>query len=405
MKQKVVVIGHGYTSRLGVIRSLAALDCEIEVVIMTPYDRFNRFTHMNGGRQIDCHSKYVSRYYYALLEPEDDLIRLLLEKVKVPGQKVILVPDSDFSADLIDRNQERLKAWFLFPHIHHTPGQIGWWMDKSRQKELAVQVGLQVAAGQIVTVKDRQYDFPSGVVYPCFTKPLATINGGKQFLKKCADEQELRKVLDAIARRFRTDVLIEEFKEIGQEYAVVGVSDGQEVVIPGVIEFKVNSRSHFGIAREGMILPVDGFEDLLAKFREFVRRIGFVGMFDIDFYRSGGSLFFSELNLRFGGSGYAYTAMGANLPALYVKALLGGDIGAEPCAVTSAASYVNERMCLEDYLHGYLGRKEVKSILRRADISFVRDKQDPGPYRKMVREFPVLWFRKYRLQWKKKIRS
>lgn len=405
MKQKVVVIGHGYTSRLGVIRSLAALDCEIEVVIMTPYDRFNRFTHMNGGRQIDCHSKYVSRYYYALLEPEDDLIRLLLEKVKVPGQKVILVPDSDFSAELIDRYQDKLKEWFLFPHIHHTPGQIGWWMDKSRQKDLAAQIGMRVASGLIVTVADHRYDFPSGVAYPCFTKPLATINGGKQFLKKCADEQELRKVLDAIARRFTTDVLVEEFKDIEQEYAVVGVSDGKTVVIPGVIEFKVNSQSHFGIAREGLIRPVDGFENLLDQFKEFVRRIGFSGMFDIDFYKSDGELYFSELNLRFGGSGYAYTAMGANLPALWVKSLMGEDISAESCAVTSTASYVNERMCLEDYLHGYLGRKEAKAIIRKADISFVRDRNDLGPYRKMRREFPVLWFRKHRLQWKKKKRG
>ena len=58
-RQKVVIIGHGYTSRLGIIRSLASSGCEIIVVSMVFHGRMGRFLRFEGGKPIDCCSKYV----------------------------------------------------------------------------------------------------------------------------------------------------------------------------------------------------------------------------------------------------------------------------------------------------------------------------------------------------------
>ena len=57
MRQKVVIIGHGYTSRLGLIRSLADLDCEITVIAMVFNGWFGRLIRFEGGKPIDCRSK------------------------------------------------------------------------------------------------------------------------------------------------------------------------------------------------------------------------------------------------------------------------------------------------------------------------------------------------------------
>ena len=384
MKQHVVIIGHGFTSRLALIRSLAELGCEITVVVTVLHGRLGRLVHFEGGRPVDCCSKYVSRYLYCAGQDEEALIGLLLSKCVRSGQKTILVPDSDFSAAAVDRHQERLREQFLFPHIGHKPGAVKHWMDKTVQKALAAEVGLPVVGGCTVPVRGGAYAMPAAVRYPCFTKPLATISGGKGFLRRCDDEAALRRVLDGVAQLFPdTDVLIEDYKPIDTEYAVVGFSDGEQVVIPGVIEFVENCRSHFGIAREGKIRPVAGFEDLLARFAEFVRRIGFCGLFDIDFWESGGVVYFDEMNFRFGGSGYAYTAMGANLPARFVHAMLSQP--AETPDVTGTATFVNERMAVEDWNFLYLSEARLREIIRRADIRFVYDERDPAPGRALER--------------------
>ena len=384
MKQHVVIIGHGFTSRLALIRSLAELGCEITVVVTVLHGRLGRLVHFEGGKPVDCCSRYISRFLYCSGQKEDELIELILSKCVRSGQKTILVPDSDFSAAAVDRHQERLQEHFLFPHIGHKPGAVKHWMDKTVQKALAAEVGLPVAGGCTVPVRGGAYEMPAAVRYPCFTKPLATISGGKGFLRRCDDEAALRRVLDGVAQLFPdTDVLIEDYKPIDTEYAVVGFSDGEQVVIPGVIEFVENCRSHFGIAREGKIRPVAGFEALLAQFAEFVRRIGFCGLFDIDFWESGGVVYFDEMNFRFGGSGYAYTAMGANLPARFVHAMLGQP--AVTPDVQGTATFVNERMVVEDWNFLYLSEAQLREIIRRADIRFVYDERDPAPGRALER--------------------
>lgn len=372
-KQKVVIIGHGYTSRLAVIRSVAQIGCEVTVIVMTSYKRDGRT--LNTKKPIDCYSKYVSHVHYCYAKDEEGLMQLLLTKCSDPQQKVVIIPDSDFSAAAIDRNQERLKEHFLFPHIHHTPGAVIEWMDKVRQKQLAREIGLNVASSCVIDIKERKYVIPSEVSYPCFTKPLATVNGGgKRIFRRCNNEAELRNALDLAASIADMQVLVEDFKKIDTEYAVVGFSDGKEVVIPGIIQIlEMAHDGHFGVACQGKVMPVNSFEDIIEQFKLFVRKIGFMGVFDVDFFQSDGKMYFGELNLRFGGSGYAITKMGVNLPGMLVKSLYQEDISDMNKVVTSSAVYVNERMCIDDWLSGYISHAEYNNFVESA--SFSNDKK------------------------------
>lgn len=383
MKQKVVVIGHGYTSRLGIIRSLAELDCEITVIAMVFHNWIGRFIRFDWGKPIDCYSKYVNQMFYCYARDGEGLINLLLLKCTDPEQKVIIIPDSDYSAMVIDNNQNRLKDYFLFPNIFHTPGLVEHWMDKSVQKDLAKSVGMNVASAKEVRIMNSKYEMPK-VTFPCFTKPLATINGGKQFLKKCNDELELKRVLDSVASvEPDIDILIEDYKAIAKEYAVLGFSDGKEVVIPGIIEFIANSKSHFGIAREGKVIPVTGFEVIIDHFKSLVLHVGLCGLFDIDFYECDGDLYFGELNLRFGGSGYSITKMGVNLPVMLVKSLLGESLEGMNKMISGTAHYSNERMCIDDWSYGYISKEECLHMILSADIHFILDEEDLAPQKKL----------------------
>lgn len=393
MNQKVVVIGHGYTSRLGVIRALGREGYEVTVIVMTGYNRDGKT--LNTKKPIDCYSKYVSRILYCPSDREK-LIQLLLTGCVDPQQKVVVIPDSDFSTAAVDLNAERLSDHFLFPHINHRPGEIVAWMDKFRQKDLAASVGLKVAKGWRIDVTEGKYSIPHDIVYPCFPKPLATLQGGKRGLKRCDNEDELREVVAVLSKANPTiSILVEEFKKIDVEQALLGFSDGREVIIPGIIKTRLLAHGgHFGVAIQGEILPVTGYEELIEKFKSMVLKTRFVGIFDIDFYQSEKKFYFCEINFRYGGSGYAYTAMGVNFPAMLVKTLLGEGISEMKRTIDHKAVFVNERMCIDDWYSGYIYTKYYKRTLNDSDIKFVYDKEDKSPQYQLEKLFRIRYFKR-----------
>ena len=377
MQQRVVVIGHGYTSRLGVIRSVAQAGCYVIVVVLTVRKRNGE---LDTTKPVDCYSRCVKEIYYCHKKDEQGLIHVLLDHCVDENQKTIIIPDSDFSASVVDRHQGLLEDSFVFPHIHHKEGEVCRWMDKGLQKDLARSLGMNVAGGRVVAISDGDYTLPVDIRYPCFPKPLVTLKGDK-YMRRCDRESELRTVIEHLGKMGAGKVLVEDFIQIEEEYAVLGFSDGVSVCIPGIICFLRPSKSHFGLALQGRVTSAEGFEPLIEQFKTFVLSVGYVGLFDIDFFLSGGLYYFGEMNLRFGGSGYAVTKMGVNLPAMMVSALSGQDKGDLQMEIPRRAEavFVNERMSLDDWYQGYITTKEFLRLETSADISFIRDEQDPGP--------------------------
>lgn len=392
---KAIIIGHGFTSRLAVIRSVAQIGCEVTVVVMTQSKKDSNTLKIK--KPIDCYSKYVSHIFYCLANDEEGLINLLLDKCKDTQKKVVIIPDSDFSAATIDKYQERLKDYFLFPHINHTPGAIATWMQKPKQKELAQKIGLNVAKGSVITISNHQYVIPKDINYPCFTKPLITKNGGKRLFRKCENATDLHEALDYAGNLHETvQILVEDFKNIDKEYAVVGFSDGKEVIIPGIIQMIAMAHGgHFGVACQGKIMPTEGYDDLISKFKRMVLEIGFVGLFDIDFYESNGIFYYCELNLRFGGSGYAFTKMGVNLPGMMVKSFYGEDTDNLQKCILAETTYVNERMCLDDWYMRFISSYEFHHMIKTSDIHFIYDKNDKGPEKAYRKEYYRLFAKRF----------
>jgi predicted ATP-grasp superfamily ATP-dependent carboligase len=291
MKQKVVIIGHSYSSHLGIIRSVAQMGCEITVIVMTGSKRDGR--SIIDKKPIDCYSKYVSRILYCNRKDQDALIALLTEKCQDLHQKVVLIPDGDDVVSTIDNNKDVLKEHFLYPHVAKEPSSLEYWMDKANQKRLAKGIGLNVADATMIEIEDGLYSLPADIEYPCFPKPLATMNGGKGGMRRCNDNKELASALDDFIIHWNQTgkILVEDYKEITNEYALLGFSNGKDVMIPGIMQLLVISQQYQGIALQGRVTSISGFEDVVEKFKQLVKQIGFVGLFDIDFYESGGKLY------------------------------------------------------------------------------------------------------------------
>lgn len=381
MKQKVVIIGHGYLSRLALIRSLGQAGYDVTVIV-------TMYGDVNTTRPLDCYSKYVSEVYYCNAKDNDGLIKLLAKHCVCNEQKVIIVPDSDWAASIIDSNRDLLSEHFLFPRINDESVHIADWMDKERQKKLARDLELSVPGTTTLHIHAGIIPDLSNIHYPCFTKALTTMVGGKQCFRRCGNENELRNALIAFTKIGFVDILVEDFIDIEREYAVVGLTDGKNVFIPGVIQFLENCQCHFGIARKGRILPIKGYEKLIEHFKQYVKATNFVGLFDIDFLYSKGFFYFCEMNFRYGGSGYAYTMSGINLPALYVSFLTGMiDLDDLNDSVVKEQTYVNERMLLDDFIAMNISISDFNRALNTANIRFIHDVNDPIPeqlFKKMV---------------------
>lgn len=382
MHPKVIIIGIGFTSRLGMIRAVAETGAEITVIVLC-HERF---------KPVDCYSKYIHRCFYVKGNNENRILQILTKYYIDPSRKGILIPINDFAAMVIDQNVNFLKEYFFFPHIKMHQGAVSEWMNKEKQKAVASRIGLNIAESVNIELIQGSYQLPDGIKYPCFTKTRTYIGGYKHTLHRCDDEISLRNVLDFLATKHRDiTIMVEEYKEISTEYAVVGFSDGKQVVIPGIIEILVMAKGNDrGVACQGKIMPIIGFEDLVEKFKKLILEIGFVGLFDIDFYLSRGKYYFGEINLRIGGSATAVLKMGVNLPGMFVRSLLGEPFVDMKMEVDSTAIFVNERICSDNWYQGFLSKSELDELLSSSDISFVKDDVDVKPEQRFVWELRLL---------------
>lgn len=396
MKPKVIVIGQGFTGRLSIVRSVAEIECDVTLIVLTHRNK------ANGGliedKPIDAYSKYVNRTLYCETYNKEMLINLLLTQCVDPNQKTFIFPDNDFSAAAIDKSLDVLKDHFYCPNINWKQGAVVEWMDKERQKQLAQEIGLNVVNSLVIEIKDGKYIIPETIDYPCFAKPLVSLVGAKLGLKKCNNRNELEKhltQLPTLNERYRNiKLLVEDFKKIDREFALLGFSDGHEVVIPGIIEIlQLAHGTHLGVAVQGKVYPTED-NDLVEKFSKLIKKIGFVGIFDIDFYESGGLIYFAEINMRFGGSGYAYTKTGVNLPVMMIQSFLNHNITGLDKRITKSATFFNERMALDDWEHGYISTREFKQLQKDSEIKFLYDENDPGPQKAFDREYRRIWIKK-----------
>lgn len=365
-----VVMGRNYASRLGMIRAAGMAGCDVAVIQTERDGKKNK-------RPVDSFSKYVNSGYFKMFEPDPDkLVKLLLESFADKQPTPILLPTDDYAASVVDSNIEKLKDYFLFPSINMEQGKVIYYMDKGLQKDLARQVGLNVAKGWTARWENGKYTLPEDIEFPCFIKPEISFKGaGKYSMKRCNSRSELEEALSGFDGREDYPILIEQFIEIEREYAVLGFADDENIVIPDIITMLMGDR---GVTAYGEIKTITDNPELLAHLELLIRRIHFTGLFDVDLYESGQTIYFNELNLRFGASGYAVSRSGINLPQMLIKRLFGENY-IHDSRIIEKQTFVNEKVLLQLLSKRQITSKEYMKIVKEADIHFVRELSDSKP--------------------------
>ena len=389
MSQSIIILGSNPASRLALIRAVGEVEgCRVTIVNMVLQLPDKPF------RTIDSYSKYVDGVLFARKFDADGLANLLLSKCQDEKAKPIIMSIDDDSACLVDSIQDRLCNKFFVPHIQHRAGAIAHLMDKQVQKELAKQFGFNVAKSWPIDFKDGKYEVPESITFPCYVKGRLSYHSAKLHQKKCSTEKELTEWLKVIAKENPSPMLIEEFLDINKEYGIIGYSDPQKVILPGIVELLDGGHGgHKGVSAFGRVNDFGLNEELKPQVEQLMKHIQLTGMFNIDFVEANGKWFFVELNVRYAAYGYAVCRAGVNLPAFQLYGCLGKDDVELNTQVAREFCYVNEKVAFDDIVGGYRSWKNFRSLVKRADCCMIRQDDDPQPYRQFRKGMPIIYLK------------
>ena len=262
-------------------------------------------------------------------------------------------------------------------------------MDKNEQKNLAKEYGIPMLSSVLIRCKNGKYQIPEEVVYPCFVKPNISMNSTKAKMAKCKDKSELNALLSAYAEKEDFEMLVEEYVDIQEEYSLLGISTKSRVIAPGI--FRVIEGGHKerkGVTITGETVSSDSFETIIAQCVKYIESLNYTGLFDVDLIQTKeGKIYFIELNFRAGASTHVFTKTGVNLPGIFADYLIHGKIiGETDIDIHPGTRFVSEKVLIEEYARSDANIRTVRKYMDQADVCFIKDSQDPGPYK---------YFRKY----------
>ena len=389
-KPRVLVIGRNYCSNLCMAKSVGEAGYEVEV--MRVFQKRPKRLDLMKQLKPDAYSKYIKAYYVCVSNRISRRIVRRLIKLADPDRRMLLIPTCDLTACVIDENYDELSEYYIMPNVKREEGELSRLMSKGVQKELARAYGLPVLNSCVVSKTNGEYVIPDTVTYPCFMKPNVSKNSAKSRMRKCDNEEELREALAALPKSKNIEMLVEDYVEIGKEYSLLGLSTQHGVNGPGFFVAEEGGQNeHRGVAVVGRMLPCEDWQELIDQLIGFMETLQYNGLYDIDLIQTkDGKMYFVEVNMRYGASGYAVTRCGANLPGMFADYMLAGKPIDTDCKLKETDKrFVSEKVLIEEYAKNRMTMDKMQNILDEVDISFVRDDDDPKPYRHFRKFYKV----------------
>lgn len=378
----IVVVGCNYCNLLTMARSLGSAGYGVRIVRVFKH----RPTATKPLRSInpEARSKYVTRYTQCLTGGEVAvLVNYLLDYAD--DRKSLLVPVDDFTVEAVDSGYDALSRYYILPGVDKHSGGIIRLMNKAVQKEMACDCGLPVLGSHRITSHDGEYTIPDGVGYPCFAKPNVSTKHAKDCMKRCDSYQQLQAHLDSLAAKGDIDILVEDFVDIDTELSVLGMCVDGRAQSPGAIRIvEGGTHGRKGVALVGETVDVSTMPDIVRGCNALVESMGYEGMFDIDLIRTkDGRIYFVEINFRAGASTYAV----GNLPGMYADRVLAAQN--TPFVPNGDITFVSEKVLMEEYARGDVSLNRVIHIMQGKDLYFVKDADDPLPYKYCRKFYPI----------------
>lgn len=385
-----VVAGRNYCNILAMSRALGKSGYDVEVlrIFKTKPGRTRLLRRMKP----DAFSRYVREYHECIADNDAGRIADWLVRHAAGNYGKLLLPSDDYSAWAVDETLDELRKFYVVPSIADKAGAISRLMDKNEQKKLAAAFNLPMLQSTVIKSEGGHYEIPAGIVFPCFIKPNISMSSTKAKMRKCSDMDELAEVLNGYAASGDFEILAEEYADIKNEYSLLGVSTSDGVAAPCLFRtVRGGHRERKGVALMGETISCEGLQPLIDECCSFIKSLDYTGLFDADFIETAdGEIYFIELNFRAGASMHAFTETGVNLPGMFADNIIKGVEFKENCVVAETGKlFISEKVLMEEYARNDASKAEIKNWMNEADIHFVKDDNDPGPYKYFRRFYAV----------------
>src|SRR5436853_626703 len=169
--------------------------------------------------------------------------------------------------------------------IGTSPQSIDLAEDRKRFGKLLEELDIPQAPGAMATSIEEAVEGAKRVGYPVLVRPSYVL-GGRAMVIAYEEESVVRYMKDAVEYSHDRPVLIDHFLEDAIEVDVDALSDGEDVVIGGIMQHIEEAGIHSGDS--SCVLPaVDIPEPLLARMREYTFRLAralkVIGLMNIQF--------------------------------------------------------------------------------------------------------------------------
>lgn len=387
---RVIVTGRNYCSNLTIARSLGEAGYEVEVLRIFQ----KRPRHRNLMKKIrpDAYSKYVKAYHVCVSRRKSRVIVDRLLTLADTERKMLIIPADDLMANIIDDYYDELSEFFIMPNVNNKQGEVNRLMSKEVQKKLAEEAGLPVLNSCLIKTEKGKFEIPKDINYPCFMKPNISKNSSKGRMRKCENEEELIGYITEFSMKKDIEMLVEDFVDIGKEYSLLGLCTKDRVISPGFfVAEEGGHEARRGVAMTGRMLPCQNYKELIEGLNKFMQSLGFTGLFDIDLIETkDGKMYFVEVNMRYGASGYALTKCGANLPGMFAEHMYTGkSIDELSNDIASDKTFISEKVMIDEYVESYIDKKYLNKLMDEIDIHFVKNDEDTRPYRHFKRYYHI----------------
>lgn len=364
MDNKIVIVGADHHNTLGVVESFGLKGLKTYVIAVS--------LHSQG---YVLHSKFVIDGWCCC--DEQSVINCLLTHFTDSNNKAVIVTTNDIAACIIDKNHSSLISYFHIPSVKPY-GNLSTVISKENMSELARHVGLDVPKTWVVDGKQ----LPNDLEFPIITKAISSVEGTKDNIRVCFDNDQLKDFLSNNERCH--SIQIQKFIDKEYEFQFLGcsINGGEEVLIPG----RTNIIRPNGLDNT-FFLSFDKCEpelsETLLKAVNFVKLTHYTGLFSIEFLhdKTSGRNYFTEMNFRNDGNAICVTKAGTNLPYIYYLSMIGGDYKNEINSSNIKKIYlVPEVYYFSRFIAGEFGFREWATNMRKANCYTTFFKNDIKPF-------------------------
>src|SRR3954453_14402052 len=186
------------------------------------------------------------------------------------------------------------------PIIGTSPESIDLAEDRKRFGKLLDELDIPQPPGGMATSVEEAVAAANKATYPVLVRPSYVL-GGRAMVIAYDDESVVRYMKEAVEYSQERPVLVDHFLEDATEIDVDALSDGQDVVIAGIMQHIEEAGIHSGDS--SCVLPaVDIAPDLMQTMREhtfkLARALKVIGLMNIQFAIQNGKVFVIEVNPR-----------------------------------------------------------------------------------------------------------